>query len=252
MNNDVIGVVGGMGPFAGLDLARKIFAHTKALSDQEHFSIALLSYPKLIEDRTSFLLGETSTNPADAIFSIIERLEYVGARVVGIPCHTAHSPQILGIIVKKLKKAGSQIKLIHMLDEVRMYILENHPQINDIGLLSTTGTYRSKIYEHLFKDNGINVILANDIVQDFVHNAIYDPEYGIKARSFPVTKTARSKLMEGIEYLQEQGAKAIILGCTEISYALTSENIGKSIMIDPTQILARALIREIDESKLKL
>ena len=69
----MIGIVGGVGPYAGLDLTRKIFDQTKAVSDQDYLSVVLLSMPQQIEDRTSFLLGQTSINPANAIFKIIRK-----------------------------------------------------------------------------------------------------------------------------------------------------------------------------------
>ena len=41
----LIGIVGGVGPYAGLDLAAKVFAQTRARRDQEHLPLALLSLP---------------------------------------------------------------------------------------------------------------------------------------------------------------------------------------------------------------
>ena len=64
-----IGIVGGAGPYAGLDLAQKILHQTVANSDQDYLPTLLISTPGLIEDRTDFLLGETEKNPAHAIYS---------------------------------------------------------------------------------------------------------------------------------------------------------------------------------------
>lgn len=44
----MIGIVGGIGPFAGKDLLEKIFANTFANSDQEHLDVVLLSMPSKI------------------------------------------------------------------------------------------------------------------------------------------------------------------------------------------------------------
>ena len=52
-----IGIVGGAGPYAGLDLAQKLLQQTKANSDQDYLPTLLISTPELIEDRTDFLLG---------------------------------------------------------------------------------------------------------------------------------------------------------------------------------------------------
>lgn len=107
MNTDkTIGIVGGVGPYAGLDLTRKIFDQTKASSDQDYLSVALLSIPQQIEDRTSFLLGQTNINPANAISKIIRKLEQIGVGVAGIPCNSVHSPRIFDGILKKLRKAN--------------------------------------------------------------------------------------------------------------------------------------------------
>ena len=48
----MIGIVGGVGPYAGLDLLRKLLDNTLANSDQEHLDTVLLSLPSGIMDRT--------------------------------------------------------------------------------------------------------------------------------------------------------------------------------------------------------
>jgi aspartate racemase len=84
-----------------------------------------------------------------------------------------------------------------------------------------------------------------------VQEAIYDINEGIKAKSFPVTKAAKQKLMTAVNHLQNHPVEAIILGCTEIPLAISDNKIGQTIIIDPTLILARALIRQTQFDKLK-
>ncbi len=252
MNNEnIIGIVGGVGSYAGLDLVRKIFDQTIASIDQEHLSVALLSIPKEIEDRTLFLLGQTGVNPAYAIFRVIRKLEEIGASVIGIPCNTAHSPRIFDVIIEELKKANSCVKLINMISEVANFILENYPTVRNVGVLGTIGMYKTKVYSNIFEKAGINVILPDEVLQEIVHDATYNPVFGIKSQSNPVTDIAKEKLLEAIRFLQNGGAEAIILGCTEISLTVTDKKIGKTVIIDPTLILARALIREVNPDKLK-
>ena len=87
----LIGVVGGMGPFAGLDLARKVFEETDARSDQEHLPLALVSLSDRISDRSAFLQGSHRNNPGPAIFESLKRLADAGATVAGMACVTAHA-----------------------------------------------------------------------------------------------------------------------------------------------------------------
>jgi aspartate racemase len=82
-----------------------------------------------------------------------------------------------------------------------------------------------------------------------IHPAIYDLDYGIKSG---VSARAREDLLQGVAALQAQGAELIILGCTEIPLVLPEIKIGPTLLIDPTKILARALIREANPKKLRM
>ncbi|WP_243664185.1 aspartate/glutamate racemase family protein [Rhodothermus marinus] len=104
MKDKVIGVIGGMGPYAGLELVRHIFDQTIAASDQEHLPVVLFSMGDRVPDRSTFLFGKTSENPAYAIAEQIRMAESVGAVVVGIPCNTAHAPKIFNVILEELAR----------------------------------------------------------------------------------------------------------------------------------------------------
>ena len=247
----MIGIVGGVGPYAGLDLVRKIFDRTRATGDRDHLPVALLSLPGEIGDRTAFLLGQTQINPAYAISKIIRMLEDVGADVVGIPCNTAHAPRIFDVIREELERTGSRVTLVHMIDEVARYIRENHSGMTAVGVLSTTGTYRTGIYPEILAENGIRAVVPDEALQDVVHAAIYDETYGIKAQPNPVTETARSRLLKAIDCLREEGTEGVVLGCTELPLAIPDRAVGDTVIIDPTEILAGRLIREVDPDKLR-
>lgn len=251
--DQIIGIVGGVGPYAGVDLANKIHNLTDSDKDQNHLSIAILSMPGQIEDRTSFLLGETDINPAIAVSEIIKKLESIGATIIGIPCNSMHSPEIFGVIQAELRKANSRVKLLNMIHEVVHFIQVNHPNIRNVGVLSTTGLYKMNVYKNNLEQAGFNVLLPPKAIQDEkVHKAIYDPGYGIKAHADPVTEIARKDLHDVINYLQSEGTEAIVLGCTEICLAFHDKVIADTILIDSTLVLAKALIREAASHKLKI
>ena len=116
----MIGVVGGIGSYAGIDLIRKIYDNTNANSDQEHLPISMLSIPYKVLDRTEYLQGKIKENPGNAIAEIITKLSLTGAEIVGIPCNTAHAPQIFNVIKNKVPK---QCKLLHLIEEVGKYLM---------------------------------------------------------------------------------------------------------------------------------
>lgn len=248
----VIGIVGGLGPCADDDLIAKVRSHTIAEKDQEHLHIALLSFPGNFVDRTSFLLGETDINPAYAISDVAKKLEFIGADVIGIPCNTSHAPEIYNVIVEELRKACSKVVLINMVDEVVKHIVEYYPSAGSIGVLSTTGLFKAGVYRKNILRYGLNVIEPDvDIQEGLIHKSIYDPVYGIKSKSNPVTDRAVTDLHYAINHLINKGAEAIILGCTEIGLAVFEKEIDGCAIIDSTSVLARALIREAAPHKLK-
>ena len=246
----MIGVVAGVGPYAGLDLLGKILSQTSAGKDQDHLAVASLSQPELIADRTAFLLGETTINPARAIVEQLLKLEQMGATAAGIPCNTAHAPQIFDQIEQGLESAGSALNLLHMIAEVGRELQIALPNVNKVGVLSTTGTAVTRVYPLILEPLGFDMLAVDESVQaEVIHPAIYDPDYGIKACG-GATEKARDNLLLGVRQLQNGGAQAIILGCTEIPLAIQETRLNGTAVIDPALILARALISAIDPAAL--
>lgn len=248
----MIGIVGGVGPYAGLDLMKKIFDQTQAEKDQDHVDTMLLSLPSGILDRTEFLEGRVEKNPAFAIANVLSRLEEAGAYVAGIPCNTAHTDRIFEVVLSELQRKKKSIRVLNMVSETVSYIQSQHPQLERIGVLSTTGTYKSRVYVKALENQGFQVFIPEKEMQEkHIHPAIYDPVYGIKSQSDPIGSQARENLQMGFDFLEGQGAQAVILGCTEIPLAFPGPFVGGMTAIDPTLVLARALLKYSHPHKLK-
>ncbi|MEM1126409.1 MAG: amino acid racemase [Bacteroidota bacterium] len=247
----VIGVVGGMGPQAGLDLAQKVLAHTVAATDQDHVPTLLLSHPDRIVDRTEYLLGHIAENPAPAILEVLLALDGLGATVAGMACNTAHAPVFFDALQAGLRDAGAQVRLLHLVDEAARFVRTAYPAVRRVGVLSTTGTQRLGLYPEALRRVGLEAVVPDAALQNRVHAAIYDPLQGIKAQSHPVTPEAQATVMEAARALQTQGAEALLLGCTELPLALTGSALDGLPLIDPTRALARALLRETYPEKLR-
>lgn len=245
----MIGIVGGMGPYAGIDLMQKICNQTEALRDQDHLPVAMLSLPHTISDRTDFLLGKTAVNPAFAIANAICELHQLGASVLGMPCNTAYAPPIFDEIVKRIPPS---VSLLHMINVAAEYICTTYPSVTRVGILSTTGTLLANIYPDSLSRYGlVGIQVPEALQQEQIHPAIYNKMYGIKAQAAPVTVHAKQKLHQGVAYLIYQGAEVIILGCTEIPLALTEETIGEVPLLDVTKVLARTLVLTSSPEKLQ-
>ncbi|MFA5447877.1 MAG: amino acid racemase [Sphaerochaeta sp.] len=244
-----IGVIGGVGPQAGLDLVQKVLENTIASSDQEHIDLYLTSIPSKIADRTAFLL-EQKESPLPGLKASFDKLATIGASVIVIPCNTAHAPPIYGELANWAKSTWPQVRLLNMIEETVKLIEAIFDMGTNIGLLATLGTHRIGIYRQYFEKSAhLTLLEPDDATQKEVHQAIYDKEWGIKA-SYPPTERARETIRSAAEALAERGAKAIVLGCTELPLALGVGDVPFTLL-DPTLILARAAIRETAIDKLK-
>lgn len=241
----VIGIVGGMGPQAGLALFNQILRHTGASTDQEHLSTIMMSFPGHIVDRTAFLEGETRINPAFDIVNIIQKLERAGANLIGIGCNTSHSPEIFETIQRELDRKNSAVTMLNMPQETCGRIKERFPQARRVGFMATNGTYKAAIYQELLRKAGYEVTAPELEFQcNVIHKMIYDDAYGLKANAGRVTHQVRELAKKAMRYFHERGSDVVILGCTDLSILMDENILNEIRVVDSTESLARALVRE--------
>ncbi len=255
MDEKLIIIGGGVGPMAGVELHKKIIENTKTSGkDQEHLQIWHLSRSYDVPDRTEFLNGKIKTNPAEGMARTFllaaEALKLENSNAVGaVVCNTFHSPQIFNLFLDTLKKADTGIEILNMIELTGKYIKTNFSDLTKIGVMSTTGTRKTRVYQQILEVFGLEVVQVSDNEQDALHDTIYNLDWGIKAVS-PVTKKARERFLVYANKLVENGVGAIILGCTEIPLALPEKELNGVPLIDPVYVLARELVKRANPEKL--
>lgn len=247
--DNAIGIIGGVGPYAGIDLVKKVFDHTNARSDQEHIALYLASCPSLIADRTEYLL-HGGVNPAGGMYVCFEKLVQCGANTIAVACNTAHAPGILSVMMEAASVEHPQVRFINMIEETCLYLERLFPQGGKIGLLATVGTYMTGVYQdYLGHHPQFELVEPTLEGQRRLHAAIYDTGYGVKAR-FPVSGEARAVLLDESMRLLERNVVAMILGCTELPLALKDDMLPCEL-VDPTDCAARALVLAAAPEKFK-
>ena len=250
-SSPLIGILGGMGPQAGLDLADKLITLTQTKRDQDHIPFILFSLPDTVTDRTAFLLGKETINPAYAIAEQFEKMSALGVTVAAMACNTAHAGSIFDLVLDLLEKKGVELRILNMVQNSVSYIRENYPQIKRVGLLATQGTYQTRLYDQALEEAGLNVILPDPTIREQnIQAALYSPDFGIKACPEAVSKEASSRIHSAIDHLHDHGAEAILLGCTELPLAVKERQINGIPILDPTRITAEELIKATYPHKL--
>ncbi len=226
MSERIIGIVGGMGPEATADFFREITRLTPAVRDQDHVKVLIYSNPT-IPDRTRAILNGTD-DPLPALIETGRKLESAGAGILAIPCNTAHFflPQM---------QAAVRIPILNMIEEALLELRRIAPGAVAAGLLASSGTIRSRVYES-FPDRAALRILTPAVEdQEKVQSAIYDIKAGVPADS------ARRIFEAAAHALMKRGADIIIHGCTEIPLAFQSTD-PEHPCLNPTRVLAQAAV----------
>jgi aspartate racemase len=240
---------------AGVELHKKIIENTDVRTDQNHFRVYHISRSPDVPDRSEYLKGIGLVNPAEGMYRSLQAI-IAGVRTVdnreivfGVPCNTFQAKPVWNRFLE-LSKKDKGIYVVNMIDETKKFIDKYYPGIENIGLMSTTGTRDLGVYKELLEPK-FKILQVPKGMQDELHRTIYDPDYGIKAQSTPVSRKARENFLNFAEIIKEQGAEAVILGCTEIPLALPEKQINGIPLVDPMDALARALVREANPDKLK-
>jgi aspartate racemase len=229
MAEKVIGILGGMGPEATLDLFGKIIANTPAVTDQDHLRVVIDSNPQVPDRTAAILLGGESPVPLMAAGA--EALQRAGADYVVIPCVSAH------FFLEELRRRVS-LPVISMFDVTAEHIRREHPHIKVVGLLGTTGTVAGGHFQARLAQDRIETVTPGPDDQGRVMAAIYDIK-GLRAARSRAEIANDLRAVAG--RLAAAGAQGIVLGCTEIPLVLKAGDLDVPVF-DTLTLLARAAI----------
>ncbi|MFZ3577041.1 aspartate/glutamate racemase family protein [Virgibacillus sp. DJP39] len=224
VDKKTLGIIGGVGPLATMFIGEMIVRKTVAEKDQDHVNMIITNNTN-IPDRTAFILDQSNEDPVPLIISDAHRLESTGAEVLAMPCNTAHS------FLNRIQ-AGTDLPVINMIRETVSRAVYNGNQ--NIGILATTGTIQTGVYQAECKEFGIDYTVSDTYIQSVVMSIIYDD---IKAGK-PVT---REKWTTVEQAMFNAGCDKIILGCTELSL-VKHDLLLNGRYIDSLQVLAEAAI----------
>jgi aspartate racemase len=220
----VIGILGGMGPAATADLYEKIIAATPARRDQEHARVVIWADPT-VPDRTEALLGN-GPDPVPALQRGVDRLEGAGASFLVIACNTAHA---------FLPRLRTRVPVLGIMEATVETLRAKVPAARRVGLLATTGTLRTGLYQRALAARDLEPVLPSDAGQAEVMEAIARVKRGERG---PEVTAIVARVGDG---LVRAGAEVLVTGCTELPLVYRTEH-AKVPVIDPTDALAHAAV----------
>ncbi|MCF7494210.1 aspartate/glutamate racemase family protein [Vibrio sp. L5-1] len=169
--------------------------------------------------------AETADILSDAALSV----ENGGADFILICTNTMH--KVVPEIEEKIT-----IPILHIADTTAQKLLEKG--VKKVGLLGTAFTMEQDFYKgRLTNKFGIDVVIPDESDRQKVHNIIYQ-----ELCRGEVREESRAIYRQIIEKLSQQGAEAVILGCTEIALLIQQHHTDVPLF-DTTAIHAEAAVR---------
>ena len=231
MHSDkVIGVLGGLGPEATADFFSRLIRNTDAQSDQDHLHVVIDNNPKA-PNRNLAIAGKGPT-PDESFRQSALRLEKAGVDFIVMPCNTAHA-------FENAITSTTHIPFISIVKETCDFITENHGELTSIGVLAVDGCLQSNLYGSLLSDIGISQHYLEPQLQQEFMALVY------QIKSSGVTAEIKNSMVNMANILIDQGAQAILAGCTEVPLVLSKDDSSAPLsvpLIDSTEILARRCV----------
>jgi len=226
-NLKTIGILGGMGPSATVDLFQKILIYSQekyhAVQDWEYPPIVIRSIPLDGFDQTGVTdEGLVKKQLIDGVLS----LEKEGADVIVIPCNTVHC---------FFEEMQSAVKTPILNIGQETIARANNKHIRKVGLLCSDTTRRTHFYQKECAKQHIDAIEPNDVQQEKITGVIERVMGGQQDDS-------DKEMLEDIsqQYISD-GAEAVVLACTEIPLAFSQADTNITLF-DSTQILAESAV----------
>ena len=212
-----LGILGGLGPMAGVYFYEKVTALTKAECDQEHINVLLTGFADT-PDRTAFILGKSTVDPTPRMIECAQTLERAGADLIAMPCNTAH--YFYDAVAGSVK--------IPMLNIIRETLkLAKDKGASKIGILATEGTLAAAEF-------GIACAAPTPEEQAVITSIIYNEIKRGKRPDMRAFYRVANRMLD-------DGCDLLVLGCTELSLLERDYHLGGRF-VDSIDALARATV----------
>ncbi len=222
-----IGLIGGMSWESSLLYYQTINLRVKEKLGGHHSAKSLMYSVDFQEIKTLQHHGKWDEATKIMIDSA-QKLEAGGADLIVICTNTMHK------MAKEVEESVS-IPLLHIADSTANEIVKDG--ITKVALLGTAFTMEQDFYKgRLIERFGLDVIVPNETERKIIHDIIYQELcLGI------INEESKKSYLKIINCLSQQGAEAIILGCTEITLLISQDNCSIPVY-DTTRIHAECAV----------
>lgn len=225
-----IGVIGGLGPQATMDIVARLHKVSQNLVPQfvnrgyPPFLVGYFRDAPMVLNEDGSVPDELTPDP-----QLLELAKTLGLHTdfLIIASNTPH------LFVKEIEEAAGR-KVVSIVDAVLEEVQRR--KCSKVGVLAIGETLQHRLYQERLDQIGV----AWETIPDSLSSRLDESSYAVMRGTDPaeVGETVR----EAIAYVRERDVDGIILGCTELPLIL-GEGTEQPDIINPSQLLAEAAIR---------
>jgi aspartate racemase len=171
-------------------------------------------------------------DPLPYLIDGIQALKYTGCDLIVIPCNTAH------FWYHELIKL--EVPIIHIVDSVADALRDVNVTNATIGVIGTQATVEFGLYQYMLNRSGWNSIVPTKEEMDTLVQPSIDL---IKSGK---VEQAHLILMSVVKSLIARGAKAVVLGCTEIPLVIKEIEENGIPIVNSIDSLVKSVIKEFE------
>ncbi len=223
-----IGLIGGMSWESTQMYYRLINQHVNALKGGFHSA-------KMIVNSVDFApivdwqKQDDWASAADCLARAAQQLQRAGCDGLALATNTMH------LVIDEVQAAVT-IPFVHIVEPTGRALCQQ--QIKRVALLGTRFTMEKTFYtQRLQQQFGVETLIPSASQRDDIHRIIYE-----ELCRGSIRDESRQRFIDIIADLQQQGAQAVILGCTEIGLLLRPHDVVLP-QFDTTLLHAQALAK---------
>ncbi|MBU0591536.1 amino acid racemase [Candidatus Micrarchaeota archaeon] len=223
MTHKTLGVVGGLGLETGQKFCTAIASKVRnATNVQPSIICHIVNLPLTLE--LDLVYGRVSEEHFSILKESVKSLELAGVDSIAIPCNTVH------VFIDRLR-CLSNTPIFSIIEETALEIARK--DLDTVGILASSTTVDAGLYQKELSKHGIKAIFPTNTDQKIISDLIFNILNGNQIQKNIVDSNKVIQKLEGA------GAKAIILGCTDLRLVDLSS---KLPIIDSTTVLEETVI----------
>ena len=233
MDDFVIGVLGGMGTYATINLFKQYAETFPAIKEWERPRIIIDNRCTMPSRVRAFLYGENVDKLVGEMSESINNLIVSGCNRIILACNTSHI--FLPEIYKKVPDAKERI--VNIIDNCVDVLVNDN--IKEVFLLASEGTINSQIYQNALTKNNINCITPSKDEYTLLRDCIE----AVKQNKY--SDEIKKVFLELVNRYN-----TCILGCTElpILYQMYQSEIICNNVYDPLKLGLEKIKKEYDNA----